>query len=881
MDPKTYKRFVPVALALAATLVAGEASAQSIGVNFGADDAGSTGGLSALMAAEVAGVVPQANWNNAEGVAATITDAVDNAGATSTLDVTWAAEESWSGVGGTPATPNGKLLNGWISENLTDAAPSTVTISQIPYTQYDMIFYLAHDRGGAGENTVFSEAGGAFDEFNARENVTGTTVAADPFQFDAVPFSGGTGNFFVATGLTQSSLSVEFISGNNRAPFSGFQLVNTVGQIAGDVDGDGFVDSDDYDIIEANMFQRVASRADGDLNYDLVVDFSDFRLWKSSVSAGAIGGEAAVPEPAALGLVAIVGGGLMSRRLRRRVARGGVAVVLFAAVATLTGSASAQSIGVNFGADDAGTTGAASLDAIETAGVSPQQNWNNASGASGAITDALDDSGAATTLDVEWASEESWSGAGAAPVVPDGVLMNGWISENGSDSAPSTISISEIPYDKYQLIVYVGHDRPNEDTSFSETGGAFTDFLTLESVDDTTIVGDPFVFTEISSSGEVGTHFIAHGLTQSSLGIEFSVANGERAPVSGFQIVSVPEPGAWCLAMLGGLVLLVLRSRRGLAPCPQLVAGVLAATLVAATANADSVGINFGADDAGSTGGLSTLDAADTAGVVPQANWNNASGISGSITNAVDDSGVQSTIDVTWASEESWSGAGTPAGTDGKLFNGWISENAGEDGLPSTISVDQIPYEKYDLIIYVGHDRANDDTVFTETGGAFTDFITLEGIDGTTIAADPFVYTEITESGAVGTHFVTRGLSQSSLAIEFSAGTASADRAPVSGFQIVDNPFPLGDVNFDLVVDIADLDIIRANFFMTGATPGDGDVNLDSRVDWTDFKLWKANATPAALAAAGVPEPCSLMLCVAGLLASRVGCGRRSRRDPS
>ncbi|TWT72841.1 PEP-CTERM motif protein [Posidoniimonas polymericola] len=630
MDPKTLSRFSPLAWSLAAALLASSTHAQSIGVTFGADDAGSTGGNSALAPAEVAGVIPQANWNNAEGTTATITDAVDSAGAASTLDVTWVAEESWSGVGGTPATPNGKLLNGWISENLTDAAPSTVTISQIPYAQYDMIFYLAHDRGGAGENTIFGEAGGAFADFNARENVTGTTVAADPFQFDAVPFSGGTGNFFVATGLTNSSLSIEFGSANDRAPFSGFQVVNTVGQVAGDVDGDGSVDLDDYNIIESNMFQRVGMRSEGDLNYDLTVDFKDFRIWKAEAAPG-----------------------------------------------------------------------------------------------------------------------------------------------------------------------------------------------------------------------------LAAGLS------------------------IVPEPTAVCLVLIGGLGMFASRSKRRLSACSIAVAAVVVAGISAPQVYADSVGVNFGADDAGGTGGLSSLAPTDVAGVVAQANWNNASGTGGTITNAVDDSGTATTIDVSWAAEESWSGAGgTPATSDGVLLNGWISENL-TDEAPSTITVSEIPYDKYDLFIYVAHDRGGENNTFTETGGAFTDFSIVEGVDGTLLGSNPLTFTEVTESGGTGTHFVTRGLSQSSLAIEF---IDDNNRSPVAGFQIVDNPFQLGDINLDLVVDIDDLDIIRANFFMTNASPGDGDVNLDKRVDWTDFKLWKENATPAALAAI-VPEPHSLTLCAISLLGLH-RLGRSRQRQP-
>jgi hypothetical protein len=222
--------------------------------------------------------------------------------------------------------------------------------------------------------------------------------------------------------------------------------------------------------------------------------------------------------------------------------------------ALMIGRADAQKIGVNFGADDAGSSNAASLAPGDVAGVVPQANWNNASLASGSITDAIDDSGTATTLDVAWASEESWSGVGGTPLTGDGVLVNSWISENGGDAAPSTITVSEIPYDLYDLYIYVGHDRADEDTSFSETGGAFTDFVTLEDVTGVTVAADPFVFNEITTSGSSGNYFLASGLSQDSLGIEFSVANGQRAPVNGFQIVLVPEPSSLVLLSMAGLM---------------------------------------------------------------------------------------------------------------------------------------------------------------------------------------------------------------------------------------------------------------------------------------------------------------------------------------
>ena len=150
-----------------------------------------------------------------------------------------------------------------------------------------------------------------------------------------------------------------------------------------------------------------------------------------------------------------------------------------------------------------------------------------------------------------------WSGVGGTPSTGDGILVNSWISENGADAAPSTITVTEIPYDLYDLYIYVGHDRDDEDTGFSETGGAFTNFITLEDVNDTSVAADPFVFNEITTSGGMGNYFVSSGLSQDSLNIEFAVENGERAPVSGFQIVQVPEPSS--LVLLSVAVLLVGR----------------------------------------------------------------------------------------------------------------------------------------------------------------------------------------------------------------------------------------------------------------------------------------------------------------------------------
>jgi hypothetical protein len=88
------------------------------------------------------------------------------------------------------------------------------------------------------------------------------------------------------------------------------------GVVSGDVNGDGVVNSTDFEPIRLNFLQSVTARADGDLNADGIVDFADFREWKAAAGAGSA---SAVPEPIAYLLVVGMGLGisLWTRRLRR------------------------------------------------------------------------------------------------------------------------------------------------------------------------------------------------------------------------------------------------------------------------------------------------------------------------------------------------------------------------------------------------------------------------------------------------------------------------------------------------------------------------------------------------------------------------------------
>jgi arabinan endo-1,5-alpha-L-arabinosidase len=82
----------------------------------------------------------------------------------------------------------------------------------------------------------------------------------------------------------------------------------------GDVDLDGDVDMDDFEVISNHLSETTSYRLDGDLNNDGFVDYDDFHLWKQFYNPNGAGSVAGVPEPAAWLLMVVAGAGFPRRR---------------------------------------------------------------------------------------------------------------------------------------------------------------------------------------------------------------------------------------------------------------------------------------------------------------------------------------------------------------------------------------------------------------------------------------------------------------------------------------------------------------------------------------------------------------------------------------
>ncbi|HEX7361421.1 MAG TPA: PEP-CTERM sorting domain-containing protein [Bryobacteraceae bacterium] len=123
---------------------------------------------------------------------------------------------------------------------------------------------------------------------------------------------------------------------------------------------------------------------------------------------------------------------------------------------------------------------------------------------------------------------------------------------------------------------------------------------------------------------------------------------------------------------------------------------------------ASSIGVNFSgtANDGSPSMCLPcNLAPSETAGVIPQANWNNEAGDSGGPVTLVDNSGANTTALVSWSANNTWSGATAdtyPGDNNAIILNNYL--DGGTSGVAAEVQITNVPYEFYDLYVYIQRD---------------------------------------------------------------------------------------------------------------------------------------------------------------------------------
>lgn len=238
---------------------------------------------------------------------------------------------------------------------------------------------------------------------------------------------------------------------------------------------------------------------------------------------------------------------------------------IIAAAVLLTASFTLHAQIISWNLDNNGTLGGANV-----AGVAAAANWNNSWPANPTVN-LMDNSGAATTLDLAYGSFNTWSIQGSHPGADtDGSynkeLLNGYLNSGPAAWGPSItnsyVSLSQIPYSVYDIYIYFSADTAGRNGSVSD-GSTTYYFSTLGSA---AISGANALFAQTTDTLGVNPgadYAIFSGLSgvSQTLTLNMLSGNDQWGGIAGFQVVAVPEPGTLALVTLGGLGVLIFRRR--------------------------------------------------------------------------------------------------------------------------------------------------------------------------------------------------------------------------------------------------------------------------------------------------------------------------------
>jgi hypothetical protein len=206
---------------------------------------------------------------------------------------------------------------------------------------------------------------------------------------------------------------------------------------------------------------------------------------------------------------------------------------------------------------------------------------------------------------------------------------------------------------------------------------------------------------------------------------------------------------------------------------------VRSAPLRITTAPVRAIGVSF----VGST--AVPMGAAESAGVVPQTNWNNAVGAARTSELAlVDASGKPTTATVTWSSTGTWMTPITDQPGDRRLMKGYLDTTSTSS---TTVTLAGLPQQTYDVYVYVDGDNKTYDrsaTYAISGPGATAATVSVTDASGANFGT---TFTRAANSRGNYVKF-TVAASGFTLTATPTLPTSGTRRAPVNGIQVVPVP---------------------------------------------------------------------------------------------
>jgi hypothetical protein len=480
--------------------------AQPISINFVGGGSDNT-----LSSGQSAGVVSQANWNNAAGPAGSGQSLNDNNGAVTTATLSWSADHTTT-ESLTATDGNTVMMNGSI--NTTSNTTTTVTVSGLTNNANGWTVYVyCEEKTGATRVGAYKISG---------TGITTTTInATDPGLFNGTftRANNSTGNYVVFTnivgnvsGFTVSATPVSSTDQYLRSPINGIQIIPATGGSPPQ---------------PPTGLTATAGNAQVGLNWNSSAGATSYNVKRSTTT----GGEATITNVTTTSFNDTgLNNGTTYFYVVSALNSNGESGNSSEVSATPAASPASPPISIDF--VGSGT----SMGGSEVAGVVPTNNWNNATTKAGSNLALVDATGASTTATVTWSADHT-SSNGTNNTPGNFRMIQGLI--NTATNTTTTVTVNSLPADSngYKIYVYCTENTfgTTRVAAYKISGSGVTT-TTINATDPGSFSG---TFTQANNStGNYVVFTIGNVSAFTVSATPVSASDGIlRAPFNGMQIV--------------------------------------------------------------------------------------------------------------------------------------------------------------------------------------------------------------------------------------------------------------------------------------------------------------------------------------------------------